>query len=157
MTAHAVESQTSGSVPLWRRDTPPSEPSNRRLPEPTTPMFQREGGAAVEDALSPPRDTNARDRSSDVSITKVSVPLPMQAAVITVALYIASQLWGISARMDNVADLFEAQQKHTERYQALLEKNVELQIREAGLRTSAMDLATKLSEVTAQLNALKGR
>jgi len=81
----------------------------------------------------------------------------MQAAVITVALYIASQLWGLSARMDNVADLFEAQQKHTERYQALLEKNVELQIREAGLRTSAMDLATKLSEVTAQLNALKGR
>lgn len=119
-------------------------------------VFRRQDGAAVEDALTP-RSTSARDRASDVSITKVHVPLTMSAGMIGAAIVIAFQLWNLGARIDNVSTQLAAEQRHNERYQSLLEKNVDLQIQNAGLRTSAMDLATKLSEITTQLNALKGR
>lgn len=86
-------------------------------------------------------------RSTDVSITKVSVPLPMQAAVITVAVFIASQLWGLSAKVDTLQQLFAARDRYEERYQALLEEKVKLQIENAGLRTTAMELSTAIANL----------
>lgn len=96
------------------------------------------------------RDSNARERSSDVSITKVSVPLHMQAAIIAAALYIASQLWGLGSRLDTMTVLFEQQQKSDTEYRILLNENLDLKIKNAGLQTSAMELATALANLRAE-------
>src|SRR5687767_6920154 len=97
--ANADSRTTSGTVPLWRRDTAPSRPGQTHLPEPTEASFRREGGAAVEDTVSPPRSASARERSSDVNITRLSVPLPVMVTVIGIALAIAAGLWRLDARM----------------------------------------------------------
>lgn len=143
--AHAET--TSGPVPLLARSTGPSERRQPELPEPTTPKFRREGGAAVEDALTLPRDASSRDRSSDVSITKVHVPLIMQAAVIGVCLFIASYLWKLDAGQNELYKLFEARDKYESRYQILLEDKLKLQIENAGLRTTSMELATAIANL----------
>lgn len=136
-------------MPLLARDTIPSEPEHEQMSEPTVRSFRRDAAQPIEAAVSPPREA----RSTDVSITKVSVPLPMQAAIIAAAILIASQLWRLDSSMDNMQALFEARDKYEARYQTLLEEKLSLQIENAGLRTSAMDLATAL----AAARASKGR
>lgn len=145
MTVHAVERTTSGPVPLLARETGPSEPSNRRLPEPTTPTFRREGGAAVEDIVSPPRDTSARDRATD--LMRATVPLPYLVGVISIALAIAAALWTIrtdvqliNQRLDFEARLREADKENVN----LIFKTLEAKIESAGLRNSAMLLSQEL-------------
>lgn len=150
--AHAVDGLMSGPVPLLPKDTSPSRQQATHLPVPTVPIFRLRDGPAIEDTVSPPRAPGA-GRSSDVSITKVSVPLPMQAVVIAVALGIAAQLWGLGSRLDNLKTSFEARDKYEQRYQEQLEKTIALQIENAGLRTTAMELSTAIANLRAQ----KGR
>lgn len=127
-------------------DTPPAEHEHDQMSVPTIGPFRRDAGPAVEDTVSPPRE----HRSTDVSITKVSVPLPMQAAIIAVALVIASQLWSLGGKVDTLHSLFEARDRYEQRYQSLLEEKVRLQIENAGLRTTAMDLTTAIANLRMQ-------
>jgi hypothetical protein len=103
MSAHAVASQTSGTVPLLPRDTAPSRPDNHRLPEPTTLIFRREGGAAIEDTVSPPREGRATDAS------RLSFPLPLTISAVVFAVSIAAGVWKIASDVRDIGTRFEGQ------------------------------------------------
>lgn len=79
--AHAET--TSGAVSLLGRDTAPSRNEQSRLPVPTAGSFRRVSDTAIEDTVSPPRD----ERTTDV--TKVSMTLPMVAAIVVTALTVS--------------------------------------------------------------------
>jgi hypothetical protein len=105
MSAHAVASQTSGTVPLLPRDTAPSRPDNRRLPEPTTPVSRREGGAAVEDDLTPIRE----GRSTDAS--KLSFPLQLVIGIVSGTLMLYVALSGLRSDVRDISTRMEAREK----------------------------------------------
>jgi hypothetical protein len=86
--AHAVESQTSGPVTLLGRATGPSERRQPELPEPTTPTFRREGGAAIEDTVSP-RDERTTHEGRSTDFSRLIFSLPMVLAIVGTALTVS--------------------------------------------------------------------
>lgn len=132
--AHAVDSLTSGAVPLLARDTAPSERRQPELPAPTAPSFRRQGGAAVEDALTPPREVRSTD------ITKLSIPMPFMLTLI--GLVVAIVIFVLQIKSDvRLMDANQQHQKESTQYQF---DEIKALISAAGLRNANMSLSQEM-------------
>lgn len=86
MAIEAVYTGRSGTAPCGAEDGP-GKHEQHTLPVPTAPSFRRQGGPAIEDALSPPREGRRDDDA-----TKMSVPI-----LIFIAMLVSSVTAAISA------------------------------------------------------------
>ncbi len=80
--AVAIDSRRTwrGTAPV-SPETAPSEHEQMHLPASTDPEFRMLSDTAIEDTVSPPRES----RSGEVNITRMSVPLLIVIAVVTAA------------------------------------------------------------------------
>lgn len=119
------------------------EPRQHELPEPH--------GATVEDALSPPRSMQTRERATD--LMKTTVPLPSMAGLIICALAIAAVMWRLESRLDLINERIAHNKELIDLREKALEdrfKMLEAKIEAAGLRNSAMILSQELAKKNAE-------
>ena len=130
----------SGTVPLVSRDTAPSE-HEQPTPVPTALLFRRQDGAAIEDALTPPR------AMSDA--TKLTIPLPYMVTLIVLALGVAAGVWRIENKVSVITTTIEYERELDRQREKYLDQRfsaLEAKIEAAGLRNAAMNLSQELQK-----------
>lgn len=144
---HAVVSTTSGPVPLLPRETGPSKPRQRTLPEPTAPSFRPQEGTAIEDALTPP----APDDHPTTDVMKLRVPLPIVVAlvgsIISGVLSAAVAGWAFSSGIRDAQQQIQSDIRIINERMAFTEKTKELEKKNLDLTLDNMRKDIEQSEL----------
>lgn len=146
-----------GTAPVSPEDGP-SEPRQHELPEPTAPMFRRVTDPAVEDTVSPPRSTHARERATDLA--RATISIPQMAWLIGIAIGIAAVGWRLESRLDLINERIQHNRELIDLREKALEdrfKMLEAKIESAGLRNYNMSVVQELQKTQEALKRQNDR